>query len=129
MLVCQRPDIAMSMLIKRGLKNLRISLYSNERNPAILDTLAHYNIDQSTKLINSKWKYKVAYDGWFSSYPEIEFNGSKDVYGYVVTHKDVLLWAEKFPFVCTLDEKIGAESWTLSLSPRFQITNEHSEIR
>ena len=123
MLVRQRPHIAMSMLIKRGLKNLYISLYLNDRDPAILDTLSYYEIDQSIKLINSNWKYKVTYDGWFSSYPEINFKGSENVYGYVVTHKNVLLWAEKFPFVCKRDEKIGAEFWTLGLSPRFQITN------
>lgn len=123
MIVCQRPDIAMSMLIKRNFRNLRIGLYTNEREPAILDTLSYYKIDQYSKLRCSDWKYKITCNGWFSTYPEIHFKGSEDVFGYVVTHKDVLLWAEKFPYVCKRDEKIGAEFWTLNLMPKFQITN------
>ena len=106
-LVIQRIDIFSNMLYKRKLNKLTCSLFANDHQPRLMDTIDYYELCLSKNLQNNKWKTLI-HNGYYCEYEEICFELTKPVYGYVIHRGNILIWSEKFgnePFVPNEEKK------------------------
>ena len=118
MIVCQRPDILSSMLIKQKFKKLTCAIFDNDLIPSIHDDLFKYSIIEEMELDPEFWKCSCTSSGWEAEYIEIEypFNSDLKIYGYlIIDKKNNLIFSERFstaPFV------FPPAGGTLNLKPK-----------
>lgn len=117
MIVCQRPDILSSMLIKQKFKKLNCAIFDNDMIPSTHDDIFKYSVIDEMELHPEFWKCSRTQTGWEAEYAEIEypFPGDLKIYGYlIIDNKNNLIFSERFTCAPFVFPSLGG---TLTLKP------------